>query len=83
MTQARFADDSACWGKLRELRTWWDSLLRFGQAFGYFPNAVKTWLVVKPEEIENAVKEFEGTGVNNNGWTWEHVSRRKNTPGKS
>lgn len=62
-TQAWFADDSACGGKLRQLRTWWDSLLRFGPAFGYYPNAIKTWLVVKPEKAENAVKEFEGTGV--------------------
>ena len=62
-TQAWFADDSACGGKLRWLRKWWDRLRMFGPAFGYFPNAVKTILVVKSEKVEEANEEFKGTGI--------------------
>ena len=62
-TQSWFADDSACGGQLRWLRKWWDSLLVMGPAFGYYPNAVKTSLVVKPEKVEEAHLEFKGTGV--------------------
>ena len=31
--------------------------------FGYFPNAVKTWLVVKEPLISQTQKIFEATGV--------------------
>ena len=30
-----------------KLRHWWDKLSSFGPDFGYFPNASKSWLVVK------------------------------------
>ena len=34
-----------------------------GPKFGYFPNAGKTWLVVKPEHLKAAESHFQGTGV--------------------
>ena len=35
-----------------------------GPQYGYFPNASKTWMVVKKEKFEEAQAIFEGTGVN-------------------
>ena len=61
--QLWYADDSASSGKLIHLKEWWDSLLESGPGLGYFPNAKKTWLVVKPEHHEEAQRLFQGTGV--------------------
>ena len=69
--QAWFADDSGCGGKVKWLRKWWDALLTFGPAFGYFPNATKTVLVVKPEKVDDAVKEFDRTDHQ-----WTAIPRR-------
>ena len=35
-----------------------------GPDYGYHPNALKTWLIVNDEKLENATTAFEGTGVN-------------------
>ena len=34
-----------------------------GPGYGYFPNASKTTLVVKPEYIEEANEMFKGSGI--------------------
>ena len=34
-----------------------------GPAFGYYPNAIKTSLVVKPDKVDEAIAVFDGTGV--------------------
>ena len=34
-----------------------------GPLYGYFPNARKTWLVVKPEQLKDAEAVFVNTGV--------------------
>ena len=34
-----------------------------GPGYGYFPNASKTALLVKPEFIEEATKTFEASGI--------------------
>ncbi len=33
-----YADDSAAWGSLDQLRSWWSQLSRIGPGFGYFAN---------------------------------------------
>ena len=53
-TQIWFADDAASGGKLEALRRWWDALLRFGPLFGYHVNVSKSWLLVKPENLQEA-----------------------------
>ena len=50
--QAWFGDDAASGGRLLRLRHWWDYLARLGPKYGYFPNAVKTHLLVKPDMSE-------------------------------
>ena len=34
-----------------------------GPAFGYYVNPMKTWLVMKEDKYDDAVKHFEDTGV--------------------
>ncbi len=45
--QVWFADDASASGDLHSLRKWWDTLNNIGADYGYYPNASKTWLVVK------------------------------------
>ncbi len=61
--QVWFADDAASGGALAALREWWDRLNEVGPQYGYFPNAVKTSIVVKPEKYNEAVEMFRDTGV--------------------
>ena len=61
--QAWFADDAAAGGILRSLRSWWDTLVENGPSFGYYPNALKTYLVVKPGKEDKARTIFEGMAV--------------------
>ena len=61
--EAWFADDAMGAGKLLALRQWWDRLNEEGPKFGYFPNSTKTWLVVKENCQEQAVRAFKETGV--------------------
>ena len=58
-----YADDAGGAGKLRQLRHWWDFLSQMGPSFCYYPNAEKTLLVVKPEQLNEAKLVFEETGV--------------------
>ena len=62
-SQVWFADDASAGGRLLALRLWWDALVQQGPLYGYFPNARKTWLVVKPEQLKDAEVVFVNTGV--------------------
>ena len=61
--QTWFADDAASGGKLRNIRSWWDQLNIHGPRFGYFPNAAKTFLLVKSPKLAEAEDVFSGTGI--------------------
>ena len=61
--QAAFADDLSGAQKLIILREWWANISTYGPPLGYFPNASKTWLVVKPHLHADAARIFEGTGI--------------------
>ena len=61
--QVWYADDASSVGKLSGLRTWWDSLLSAGPSYGYFPNAAKTYLLVKEDWLETANEIFGDTGI--------------------
>ena len=45
--EVAYADDLTAGGKLRDLKYWWDTLLDIGPKFGYYPQASKSWLIVK------------------------------------
>ncbi|PFX26629.1 hypothetical protein AWC38_SpisGene8673 [Stylophora pistillata] len=62
--QCWFADDASRAGPLGEVKKWWDTLTTIGPAFGYFPNARKCCIVVKPEKEESAKDVFKSTAIN-------------------
>ena len=62
--QVWFADDASDAGKLAKIKVWWDLLSARGPAYGYFPNASKTWLLVKDSYEQKARKIFSGTNIN-------------------
>ena len=61
--QAWFADDAASDGVLQRIREWWDCLVAKGPAFGYFPNAGITYLLMKTGSYDEAVRIFKDTAV--------------------
>ena len=61
--QIWFADDAAAAGKLADFREWWDILSTYGLEYGYFPNALKTVIVTKPELLERATNTFSDLEV--------------------
>ena len=62
-TQIWFADDAASGGKLQAERRWWDALLRLGPLFSYHVNVLKSWLLVEPENLQEATTIFADTGL--------------------
>jgi len=62
-TQAWYADDSQAVGRLESILKWWQLLNEYGPSYGYFPKAVKTFLIVKPAKLEEAKKLFASTNI--------------------
>ena len=62
--QIWYADNSAAIGTVAQLHACWTKLAEVGQAFGYFPNPVKTWLVTKQDHFNLATDTFRRLGVN-------------------
>ena len=61
--QAWYGDDATVASTCRGLRSWWNELAHRGLSFGYYPNASKTYLVVKQEYEEPAKEAFADTDV--------------------
>ena len=68
-----YADDGSGASTLDSLSVWWNNLQKEGPLFGYFPNASKTWLIVKPELVERAVTLFPDINHYGNITTEGHV----------
>ena len=45
-----FVDDASGAGTIPEIKQWWDGLNILGPGIGYFPNANKCWIILKPEK---------------------------------
>ena len=58
--QTWFADDAAAAGNIEDLKEWWENLSTRGPDYGYFPNALKSVIVVKPDKLEKATETFRG-----------------------
>ena len=56
--QVWFADDATAGGSLTGLHEWWSGLQSLGPSNGYFVNASKPWLIVKPEYLNVALELF-------------------------
>lgn len=63
-TQIWYADNAAAVGKVSDPCEWWETLIKEGPSFGYFPNPNKTWLVAKEGFDTLANNTFNMTGVN-------------------
>ena len=59
-----FADDLAGGGSLKELRSWWENVNKFGPLLGYYPKTSKSWIIVKNDKYDEAVNEFQNTNLN-------------------
>ena len=46
-----FADDFTVAGKLTSIRDYWGKLTVLGPKYGYFPKALKSYLIVKEEKL--------------------------------
>ena len=62
--QCWFADDATGSSSLQDVRKWWDELPESGPPLGYFPNAKKCWLIIKPEREQAAREVFRDTAIN-------------------
>eukprot|EP00117_Sycon_ciliatum_P034485 scpid45796/ scgid4762/ len=61
--QAWYADDSTAASKIIRLREWWSILETRGPAYGYYTNAAKSVLLVKPQFLNIAREVFADTEV--------------------
>ena len=62
--QCWFANDATGASSLGELKKWWGVINESGPSLGYFPNARKCWLIVKPKKEEAARDLFGQTSIN-------------------
>ena len=58
-----FADDVTGAGNLDALKVWWDAIIHYGPFLGYYVNPSKSWLIIKPEIVEEAEKIFADTDI--------------------
>ena len=61
--QSWYADDSACVGRLSNIKEWFELLSERGPRYGYYPEPSKSVLVVDQRYKDEAASVFEGTGV--------------------
>ena len=62
--QSWLADDASGAGSIKDVLKWWQPQEKMGPVFGYHPNALKCWLIVKPNKYEEAMEAFQNTGIN-------------------
>ena len=59
-----YADDFTAGGTAKDLKYWWETLCEHGPKFGYYPEASKTWLIVKNDFYGIANTTFKSTKIN-------------------
>ena len=65
--KAGYADDRDTLGKLRELAPWWKKLKEEGPKVGFYPEASKTWLLVKPEHKAEGKESISHVNISTEG----------------
>ncbi|XP_057316854.1 uncharacterized protein LOC130657880 [Hydractinia symbiolongicarpus] len=61
---AAYADDISAGGELARLKNWWQMLIEKGPLIGYYPEASKSWLIVKADKEELASEVFKSFNIN-------------------
>ena len=61
--QICYADDAASGRKLFSIRKGWQQIIDIGAKYGYHPNQSKSWLIVKPNYLNQAQHLFNDTGI--------------------
>lgn len=56
-------DNASAAAKCKHLRQWWDQLSDLSPKYGYVPNGVKSYLIVKEGHMEEAKQAFVGTNI--------------------
>ena len=59
-----YAEDFTAGGTVKDLKYWWETLCELGPKFGYYPEASKTWLIVKNDFYDIANTTFKSTKIN-------------------
>ena len=62
-TQAWYADDASCASELHRLLRWFERLMDLGPDFGYFPEPLKSYVVVEETDLAEANALFDHLGV--------------------
>ena len=73
-------DDAATGGSLKALREWWDHTLELGPPFSYYPNVVKTWVIVKEHHLDEAKDQFKDSGISITTEGKRHLGAAIGTP---
>ena len=63
VNQCWYADDGESGGRLAAVHSFWKSIEEIGPNYGYYPNAAKTVLLVKPALESEAQELFDPTGI--------------------
>ena len=71
--QCWLADDASGAGFLEDIKRWWEHLNEAVPNLGYFPNAKKCWLIIKPGKEESAHAIFDGTAINISAQGQKHL----------
>ena len=62
-TKTAAYDDVSAAGKIIQLKNWWKKLCILGPKFGYYPEASKSWLIVKEKAKQRAFTVFKDTAI--------------------
>ena len=58
-----YANDFTAAGSIASLKYLWDTLYKIEPTFGYFPQASKTWLIVKSNYLTKATEVFTNNKI--------------------
>ena len=70
---AAYADDFIAEGSIKSLKRYWDTLCRLGPKFVYYPDAKKSWLIIKEEFKRKAKGVLKDSAVKITSTTRRHV----------
>ena len=78
--QSWYADDATAAATLQRLRRWWDILQQRGSSYGYYLNASKSVLLVKPGYEAVAQELFGDTDILIRSDGYRHLGAALGTP---